>query len=235
MLDSCSHMQCIKLLYAEGKKGSTLLYYIAGGRVLRYLSRAFANERTLTKLLRWRFCAGGLAYCIYSIKRHSVHSRAEFKLRNSRTCSIAKWLQGVWVAFILLVVDVGGSVYSRVAFIQGRRLINSMYTLTLSYLVPHTLTVFLSMSMQQLSKSCRSRPARAQRSPGISCGRLPSCWLCSTCLPPLPTPWPASTGEHLLWRHRERGAMFICCLRTERSTVSHSSPPVSGMMGTASL
>ena len=44
--------KCIKLLYSESKRGHTLLYYIAGNRVLRYTQRAFTNERTLTKLLR---------------------------------------------------------------------------------------------------------------------------------------------------------------------------------------
>ena len=51
------HTQCIKLLYSENKRGRTLLYYIAGGRVLRYTQRTFANERTLTKLLRFDWFA----------------------------------------------------------------------------------------------------------------------------------------------------------------------------------
>lgn len=45
-------LQCIKLLHTESKKGSTLLYYIAGGRVVHYLGRAYSNERSLNKLLR---------------------------------------------------------------------------------------------------------------------------------------------------------------------------------------
>ena len=50
---SClSHLQCVKLLYTESRKGSTLLYYSVGGRVLRYAQRALDTERSLTKLLR---------------------------------------------------------------------------------------------------------------------------------------------------------------------------------------
>ena len=44
--------QCIKLLYTETKKGSTLLYYLTGNRVLRYAQRSLTNEKALTKLLR---------------------------------------------------------------------------------------------------------------------------------------------------------------------------------------
>ena len=47
--------QCVKLLYSESKKGSTLLYYIVGGRVLDYVQRAMENERALTKMLRYAF------------------------------------------------------------------------------------------------------------------------------------------------------------------------------------
>lgn len=52
-VSNLSHLQCIKLLHTESKKGSTLLYYIAGGRVSNYLERAYSNERTLNKLLRY--------------------------------------------------------------------------------------------------------------------------------------------------------------------------------------
>ena len=45
-------LQCVKLLHTESKRGSTLLYYIAGRRVLHYLDKAYSNERSLNKLLR---------------------------------------------------------------------------------------------------------------------------------------------------------------------------------------
>ncbi|CAI8057509.1 Alanyl-tRNA editing protein Aarsd1 [Geodia barretti] len=50
-VSNLSHLQCIKLLHTESKKGSTLLSYIAGGRVGHYLERAYSNERTLNQLL----------------------------------------------------------------------------------------------------------------------------------------------------------------------------------------
>ena len=50
----------MQLLYSESKKGSTLLYYIVGNRILGYTKRAFANETALNKLLRYRTCMKGL-------------------------------------------------------------------------------------------------------------------------------------------------------------------------------
>jgi hypothetical protein len=45
-------LQSVKLLYSEAKKGSTLLHYIVGGRVLDYVRRSLESERALTKMLR---------------------------------------------------------------------------------------------------------------------------------------------------------------------------------------
>lgn len=48
-----SHLQVIKLLYAEkGKKGKTNLYFVVGGRVLKYLGTCVSRERTLNNLLK---------------------------------------------------------------------------------------------------------------------------------------------------------------------------------------
>lgn len=45
-------LQAIKLLYAEkGKKNKTNLFFLAGGRVLKYLSKTLAREQKLTQLL----------------------------------------------------------------------------------------------------------------------------------------------------------------------------------------
>ena len=51
-VSNLSDIQCVKLLYTETKKGSTILYYIAGDRVTQYLTRSLHVERSLTKLLR---------------------------------------------------------------------------------------------------------------------------------------------------------------------------------------
>ena len=51
---SHTHTQCVKLLSAQSKKGSTLLHYIVGNRVLLYASRAMDNEVALNKLLRYK-------------------------------------------------------------------------------------------------------------------------------------------------------------------------------------
>jgi misacylated tRNA(Ala) deacylase len=51
-VDNLSDIQCIKLLHTETKKGLTLLYFIAGDRVIRYLAKCFHIEKSLTKLLR---------------------------------------------------------------------------------------------------------------------------------------------------------------------------------------
>lgn len=53
-VSNLSHLQMIKLLHTEPKRGSLLLYYIAGDRVTHYLQRAYTNERALNKLLRYR-------------------------------------------------------------------------------------------------------------------------------------------------------------------------------------
>jgi misacylated tRNA(Ala) deacylase len=50
-VSNLSHLQCIKLLHTEPKRGSTHLFYIAGSRVVHYMERAYSSERALTKLL----------------------------------------------------------------------------------------------------------------------------------------------------------------------------------------
>ena len=50
------HFQCVKLVSAHSKKGSTFLNYIVGNRVLLYASRAMENEVVLNKLLRYTGC-----------------------------------------------------------------------------------------------------------------------------------------------------------------------------------
>lgn len=51
-VSNLNHLQCIKLVYAEPKKGgSTLIYYLSGDRVRSYLESTIANERAITKLL----------------------------------------------------------------------------------------------------------------------------------------------------------------------------------------
>ncbi len=51
-VSNLSDIQCIKLLHTENKRGSTILYFVAGNRVLRYLSKCTKIEKELTKLLR---------------------------------------------------------------------------------------------------------------------------------------------------------------------------------------
>ncbi|XP_065838893.1 alanyl-tRNA editing protein Aarsd1-like [Oscarella lobularis] len=50
-VSNLGHLQAIKLLYAESKRGHTLLYYLSGQRVLDYLHKAVDTERKMTKLL----------------------------------------------------------------------------------------------------------------------------------------------------------------------------------------
>ena len=52
-VSNLADIQCIHLLYTENKRGSTLLYYVAGSRVMLHLSHAVNVERRLNKLLRW--------------------------------------------------------------------------------------------------------------------------------------------------------------------------------------
>ena len=47
-----SFEQVVKLLHCESKRGSTLLFYIAGNRVARLMQKLYGNERALTKILR---------------------------------------------------------------------------------------------------------------------------------------------------------------------------------------
>ena len=49
---SCtSHLQVVKLVNAESKKGKHWLYFLVGGRVTDYLQSCLGRERTLTKIL----------------------------------------------------------------------------------------------------------------------------------------------------------------------------------------
>jgi misacylated tRNA(Ala) deacylase len=50
-LSNLSHLQSIKLLHTESKRGHVLLYFVAGQRVLDYLNRSVSVERSLSKLL----------------------------------------------------------------------------------------------------------------------------------------------------------------------------------------
>ena len=45
-------LQVVKLLHCENKRGSTLLYYVAGNRVTRLMQKMYNNEKALTKILR---------------------------------------------------------------------------------------------------------------------------------------------------------------------------------------
>ena len=51
-VSNLSDIQCIKLLHTESKKGITLLFYMAGNRVIHYLAKCTRTEKELTKLLR---------------------------------------------------------------------------------------------------------------------------------------------------------------------------------------
>ena len=51
-VSNLSDIQCIKLLHTENKRGSTILHFVAGNRVLQYLSKCTKVEKELTKLLR---------------------------------------------------------------------------------------------------------------------------------------------------------------------------------------
>lgn len=46
-----SDIQVIKLLHCESKRGSTLLFYVAGNRVTRSMQKLYTKERALTKIL----------------------------------------------------------------------------------------------------------------------------------------------------------------------------------------
>lgn len=52
-VSNLGQLQCIKLLNAEkGKKNKTNLFFLCGGRVLKYLSECLSREQNLTKLLK---------------------------------------------------------------------------------------------------------------------------------------------------------------------------------------
>jgi len=51
-VENLIQLQCIKLLYAEkGKKNKSNLFFLAGGRVLKYLAQSLIREQKMTKLL----------------------------------------------------------------------------------------------------------------------------------------------------------------------------------------
>eukprot|EP00118_Oscarella_pearsei_P010240 m.62153 g.62153 ORF g.62153 m.62153 type:complete len:414 (+) comp35043_c0_seq7:278-1519(+) len=50
-VSNLGHLQAIKLLHTESKRGHTLLYYMSGKRVIDYLHKAVDTERRMTKLL----------------------------------------------------------------------------------------------------------------------------------------------------------------------------------------
>lgn len=51
-VDNLAHLQAIKLVFTESKKGKSLLYFLVGSRVLRYLQQTVDRERALTVILR---------------------------------------------------------------------------------------------------------------------------------------------------------------------------------------
>jgi alanyl-tRNA synthetase len=51
-VSNLSQLQVVKLLSVEkGKKGKTLLYFLVGDRVVRYLQRCYEREQKLTQVL----------------------------------------------------------------------------------------------------------------------------------------------------------------------------------------
>ena len=54
-VSNLADIQAIKLLHTEKKRGSTLVYYLAGSRVFRYMDQAVGIEQKLTRLLRHVF------------------------------------------------------------------------------------------------------------------------------------------------------------------------------------
>lgn len=52
-VENLIQIQAVKLLYAEkGKKNKTNLFFLAGGRILKYLTKALDREAKMTKLLK---------------------------------------------------------------------------------------------------------------------------------------------------------------------------------------
>merc|ERR1719495_982363 len=47
-----SHLQAIKLMHTESKKGKYYLYFLVGSRVLKYLTQTVERERAMTVVLR---------------------------------------------------------------------------------------------------------------------------------------------------------------------------------------
>ena len=59
-VSNLSHIQAVKLLHTESKRGSTLLYFVTGNRVCNLLGKCYQNERALTKALRCVLSCVGL-------------------------------------------------------------------------------------------------------------------------------------------------------------------------------
>lgn len=51
-VSNLSHLQSVKLLFSESKKGKHFLYFLVGSRVQKYLSNTVERERALTQVLK---------------------------------------------------------------------------------------------------------------------------------------------------------------------------------------
>ena len=70
-VSNLADIQCVKLLYTESKRGSTLLYYMAGDRVTQYLTRSLDVERNLNKLLRCGYHISLTLFCYQRLPTHT--------------------------------------------------------------------------------------------------------------------------------------------------------------------
>ena len=76
-VSNLADIQCVKLLYTESKRGSTLLYYMAGDRVTQYLTRSLDVERNLNKLLRCGYHISLTLFCYQRLPTHTLFSPSE--------------------------------------------------------------------------------------------------------------------------------------------------------------
>jgi len=51
-VNNLAHLQAIKLVWTENKKGKNLLFFLVGNRVFRYLQQTIDRERGITAILR---------------------------------------------------------------------------------------------------------------------------------------------------------------------------------------
>ncbi|XP_003389337.1 PREDICTED: alanyl-tRNA editing protein Aarsd1-like [Amphimedon queenslandica] len=86
-VNNLSDIQAIKLLYAEQKKGNTIVYYIAGNRVFHYLGKTVLHEKKLTKLL----CTGTTEHCD-SVERILKIQKQQNKIIRTQLRELAKLL-----------------------------------------------------------------------------------------------------------------------------------------------